>query len=111
VIALLTAASPELTESFRQMVRADEAEDLFKALKASPPDDWPAAFQWLNAVCKAHVYLLSGLPADTAEGLFTTPIQHAGQVQRLTRAGGTCIILPDAHKLLAVTKQPQKAGL
>jgi nickel-dependent lactate racemase len=104
VIALLTAAAPELTESFRQMARADDADDLFKVLKASPPADWPAAFQWLNTVRKGHVYLLSGLPAETAEGLFTTPIEHARQVQRLIDAGGTCIVLPDAHKLLAVTK-------
>jgi hypothetical protein len=44
--------------------------------------------------------LLSGLPSETAEGLFTTPIEHARQVQRLIDAGGSCLILPEAHKLL-----------
>jgi hypothetical protein len=49
--------------------------------------------------------LLSGLPAEAVEALFTTPMQHARQVQRLLDAGGSCLVLPDAHKLLAVTSE------
>ncbi|HEY1381391.1 MAG TPA: lactate racemase domain-containing protein [Gemmataceae bacterium] len=104
VIALLCAAAPELGDGFRQMLKADEPIDATRALREVPPPDWPAAFQWLEAVRKAHVYLLSGLPAEMAEGLFTTPIDHARQVQRLIDAGGTCLVLADAHKLMAVTQ-------
>lgn len=104
VIALLCSAAPELGEGFRRMLKADEPDDAYQALRDAPPPDWPAAFQWLEAVRKAHVYLLSGLPAEMAEGLFATPIDHARQVQRLIDAGGTCLILPDAHKLMAVTE-------
>jgi nickel-dependent lactate racemase len=104
VIALLCATTPKLGDGFQQMLRVDEADEAFDLLKENPPTDWPAAFLWLEAVRKAHVYLLSGLPADTAEGLFTTPIQHARQVQRLIDAGGSCLLLPDAHKLMVTTQ-------
>ena len=100
VIALLCKTEPQLGDGFQQMLRADEPEEAFKLLQEKPPSDWPAAFLWLESVKKAHVYLLSGLPAETAERLFTTPIEHARQVQRLIDAGGSCLVLADAHKLL-----------
>ena len=62
-------AAPELGDGFQQMLRADEPDEVFDLLRANPPPDWPAVFLWLDAVRKAHVYLLSGLPAETAEGL------------------------------------------
>jgi hypothetical protein len=48
--------------------------------------------------------LLSALPAETAEALFATQMEHARQVQRLIDAGGNCLVLPDAHRLLAVVR-------
>jgi nickel-dependent lactate racemase len=102
IIVLLCAAAPELGPAFQAIQRADDPDDARKVLSADPPADWPAAYQWLGAVGKARVFLLSGLPAETAEALFATPLQHARQVQRLLDAGGTCLVLPDAHKLLAV---------
>lgn len=103
VIALLTAASPELGDGFQRMLKADEPEEALAALKVVPPADWPAAFEWLDAVRNAHVYLLSGWPAETAEGLFTTPMANARQVQRLIDAGGNVLVLPDAHKMMVTT--------
>jgi nickel-dependent lactate racemase len=100
VIALLCASAPELCEGFRQILRGDDPDQVFKALRDNPPPDWPAAFQWLHAVRTAHVYLLSELSPDTAEGLFTTPMELAQQVQRLIDGGETCVFLPDAHKLM-----------
>lgn len=99
-IALLTAATPDLGEGFRRMLRVDDADSIYRDLKADPPADWPAVYHWLTAVRRARVYLLSGLPDEVAEGLFTTPMQHARQVQRLIDAGGSVLVLPDAHKLL-----------
>ncbi len=104
IIALLCATAPQIGDGFAQMQKADEPDDAFRILRENPPADWPAALLWLEAVRKAHVYLLSGLPAETAEGLFTTPIEHARQVQRLIDAGGSCLVLPDAHKLLVTVE-------
>jgi nickel-dependent lactate racemase len=101
VIVLLTEAAPALGEGFLKMQQIEEPRAALKQLRHAPPADWPAAYLWLEAVRKARVFLLSGWPTETAEALFTTPVQHARQVQRLLDAGGTCLILPDAHKLLA----------
>jgi nickel-dependent lactate racemase len=103
-IVLLSDAAPELTDGFRQMLRAEEADEALRSFKESQPADWPAVKLWLDTVRKTHVYLRSGLPAETTEGLFTTPMEHARQVQRLIDAGGSCIVMPDAHKLLAVVR-------
>jgi nickel-dependent lactate racemase len=101
-IVLLSETTPVLGEGFQRMQQTDDPRAAFKALRDAPPPDWPAAYQWLEAVRTVRVYLLSGLPVETAEALFTTPLQHARQAQRLLDAGGTCLILSDAHKLLAV---------
>ena len=53
----------------------------------------------------AHVPLhlsASELPgSDTAEELFVTPLEHASEVQRLLGGETACMLLPDAHKILA----------
>jgi hypothetical protein len=103
VIVLLSETAPELSEGFRMIEQADDPAAALTQLREASPSDWPAVYQWVNAVSKARVFLLSGLPPETAEALFTTPLEHAGQVQRLLDAGGSCLVLPDAHKLLAVT--------
>jgi hypothetical protein len=60
------------------------------------------ALRWASATAAARVYLLSGLPGETVEELSATPLEDAGQVQRLIDAGGSCLFLGDAHKALAV---------
>ena len=77
-------------------------------MRESPPLDWPESLLWLEAVRHARVYLLSGLAQETAESLFTTPISHAKQVQRLIDAGGSVVVLPDAHKLLVELRRPSR---
>ena len=62
--------------------------------------DAAAVFQWASAAQKAHIYLLSGLDSETAEELFTTPLDRAEQVQRLLASEKSCLILPDANKAL-----------
>jgi hypothetical protein len=68
------------------------------------PGDLAAAYQWATAANQARLYLLSGLPGDVAEELFTIPLQHAEQAQKLLSGNVTCALLPDAHRTLAVLK-------
>jgi nickel-dependent lactate racemase len=82
--------------------QAESPQQALDLLRQHNPADMPAAFQWAHAVQRARVYLLSGLPPETAEELFTTPLDHAGQVQRLLDGGGACLILADAHKTLTL---------
>jgi nickel-dependent lactate racemase len=101
-IILLTQAEPELGPASALLRQADNPGRALDLLRQHRPPDMAAAFQWVSSVQKAQVYLLSGLPAETAEELLTVPLEHVRQVQRLVDAAGSCLFLADAHKLLAV---------
>jgi nickel-dependent lactate racemase len=108
-IVLLSRANPDLGTGAELVRQADDPEHALAVLRQQTPADMAAAFQWATAVQRASVYLLSGLPDETAEELFTTPLEHASQVQRLLDTDGTCVFLADAHKSLAVP--PAKKGM
>jgi hypothetical protein len=86
-----------------ELVRqAEDPEQALALLRRQTPSDMAAAFQWARTAQQASIYLLSGLPPETAEELFTTPLNHPGQVQRLLDGAGSYLFLADAHKALAV---------
>jgi nickel-dependent lactate racemase len=101
-IVLLTQASPPLGEGADLLREASDPEQALDLLRSQSPSDIAAAYLWACAAQRATIYLLSGLPGEVAEGLFTTPLKDAGQVQRLVDSPGTCLFVPDAHKTLAV---------
>jgi nickel-dependent lactate racemase len=104
-IVLLTQAMPELGTTGEMLQSADTPRELLDKLKQDRTPGSVAAFQWATAAEQAHVYLLSGLAGDVAEELFTTPLERAGQAQRLLVREHTCLLLPDAHKTMAVLKE------
>ena len=99
-VALLCQTRPGLGEGFQRMIDQDDIERAFRSLSAAPPDDWSTAYSWLQAARRARIVLFSGIPAEAVEGLFATPMDHPRQVERLLDAGGDCLFLPDAHKLM-----------
>jgi nickel-dependent lactate racemase len=101
-IVLLTQAAPVLGEGAELLRQCEGPDEALRLLRERKPADLAAALQWAEAACKARLFLLSGLPEATAEELFTTPLQHARQVQRLLDAEGTCLIVPDGNKALVV---------
>jgi len=104
-IILLTGGAPTLGAG-AEMVRSssDAGEALALVCQQAPPDS-ASAFQWASAAEHATIYLLSQLPSDVAEELFTVPLEHPSQVQRLLREG-KCLFVEDAHKTLAVAAAP-----
>jgi nickel-dependent lactate racemase len=99
-IVLVSDAQPELGASAAVMRGYDEPRDALKRLLKEKPADLEAGFGWTSAAEQAHLYLLSRLESDVAEELFTTPLEHAGQVQKLIER--RCLVLPDAHRTMAV---------
>ena len=61
-----------------------------------------AAWQWAHVAEEYRIALLSGLDEDVVEELSAIPITSVDQVQRLVSGSASCLILPDAHKTLAV---------
>jgi nickel-dependent lactate racemase len=101
-IVLLSGANPALGPGAELLRGAGEPGKALDALCRETPPDVAAAFQWASAARRASLYLLSGLPAEVAEELFATPLEHPRQVQRLLNGTGAYLFLPDAHKSLAV---------
>lgn len=103
-IILLTQAKPTLGPETDLLVQAESPEKLAEDLRQNPDLPLVPAIQWAQAASHARITLLSGIPAATAEELFTTPLENLGQVQRLIDSAKSCLFLPDAHKSLAVAE-------
>lgn len=101
-IVLLARAARPLGDAADIIRTADNPEAVLAVLEERPPHDVAATFQWANAVQQASVFLLSDFPEETAEELFTTPLAHARQAQRLIDAAESCVVLQDAHKMMVV---------
>ncbi len=101
-IVALSDFAPALSPAFELLRRHDDIAFAQELLLEEKPIDLAAGFQWATAANQARLYLLSGLAADVAEELYTTPLQHAEQAQKLLGGHATCILLPDAHRTLAV---------
>jgi nickel-dependent lactate racemase len=105
-IVLLTQVKPQLNSSGDLLREAETPRDALEQLKRQKSPEAAPAFLWASAAEKAKVYLLSGLPGETAEALFTTPLEKASQVERLLSANHqTCLVMPDAHKTMAITAE------
>src|SRR5207244_2286977 len=76
-IVLVSSANPELGEGGALLRQADTPDEGLTLLQECRSLDRAAAFQWSQAARQAKLYLLSHLPADVAEELFTTPLENA----------------------------------
>lgn len=82
--------------------RAANAGEALQILEREKRIDRPASFAWGSAAKRAQVFLLSRLPEEAVENLHTTPLQTPAAVQRLLHEPGSCVVLPDAHRMMAV---------
>lgn len=107
-IVLLSQSDPVLPASVQLLRNADDPTQAVGLLKGQTTAGLAAAWQWATAAQQASIYLLSGLPEATSDELFATRLEDPHQVQRLLSGGGSTIILPDAHKTLAVPSDASK---
>jgi nickel-dependent lactate racemase len=101
-IVLLSQAEPVLGPEAEMLRNTDDPREILRQLHSKQTVEIAPALRWAAAAAQAHINLLSRLPDDRAEELFATPLHEAREVQRLIDAGGSCLFLPDAHKMLAV---------
>jgi hypothetical protein len=99
-VFLLTRRRPEAGPSGQLLSRTDSPARALDLLRREAPSDAVAAYLWVSAAQRASVYLLSGLSADAASKLFTTPIQGAEEIQGLIPADSACLMLTDADRTL-----------
>jgi nickel-dependent lactate racemase len=101
-IVLLTDACPALGPGTDVLRGHDDPPSAVRALQRKPQLGMGPALQWAHSAEHARLSVLSGLPGETIEELFATPLSDVGQVQRLIAAGGACLFLDDTHKMLAL---------
>jgi nickel-dependent lactate racemase len=106
IVVLSRAAFDPGSPDLALLRAADDPGEALAALERRRTRDQVPALRWARAAHHARITLLSGLPADAAEDLFATPLEDAGQVQRLLDVGGACLFLPDAHKARVVADTP-----
>ncbi len=103
-IVLLTDANPQMTGTLAVLQDTGDSGSALKVAERTTSKQREILFHWAAAAQRATIYLLSQLSADTAEELLTVPLQHAGEVQRLLTEHTTCVVLAEAHKMLATLK-------
>jgi nickel-dependent lactate racemase len=103
-IALLTEAAPALGPEANLLRSADDPQEILQRLRGKQTVELVPVLQWAGAASQARINLLSGLPDETVEEFFATPLHQAREVQRLLDAGGSCLFLSDAHKMLAIVE-------
>ena len=59
-------------------------------------------WQWAFAASRGKLYMLTGLAE--VKNLFAAPLENIEQVQEIVSRGESCLVLPDAHKSLAVVE-------
>lgn len=77
--------------------RSQDPSELLKPLRREPSQDSVEIVQLIHALRHARVYLHSRIPADIVEELGMIPIGEANEIQRLTIASETCVVLPNAN--------------
>ncbi len=103
-IVLLSKASSSLGPETDLLRGANDPQEILQQLRGKQTVELAPVLQWAGAASQARINLLSGLPDDTVEELFATPLHEAREVQRLLDAADSCLFLPDAHKMLAVVE-------
>jgi nickel-dependent lactate racemase len=82
-----------------------DAESPVRALLLARQQKTPdvvSIWQLATAAQHARLYLFSDIPQATAEELFVTPLEAPAQVERLLEGAESVLVLPDAHRTLAV---------
>jgi nickel-dependent lactate racemase len=103
-IVLLSEGAVNLGPPAKFLQEYDSPALALQRIKEGVDFDPGAAFCWAGAAQRASIYMLSSLSEEQSEELFTTRLEHAGQVEKLLAATLSCVILPAAEKTLAVTR-------
>jgi nickel-dependent lactate racemase len=100
-IVLLSEVEIQLDEGLELIRKCESPEEAFDQLRQQNPSGRKEAYQWTTAADHAHLYIAADIHPEIIEELFATPIQKAGEVNRLLESSQKVAIIPDAHKSLA----------
>jgi nickel-dependent lactate racemase len=84
---------------------ADDPGEVASQLGPHPPLAQIPVASWAEAAGHARLTVLSALDGELIEELSATPLENAGQVQRLLDAADSYLFLDDAHKAMATVAE------
>lgn len=100
VLAILFPAPFVLDEAMQVVCRASDPVEAVRRLHRHKPQDPGSALQWLSAVGRSRVYLLSPAANETVEEMLAAPLDNLGQLQKLVDAADTVMLLVDPQKIV-----------
>jgi nickel-dependent lactate racemase len=104
-LVMLFPATVELDEGMQIILDADSPAEALKTLHKQHPAHASGALEWLSAVGRCHVYVLSPIAAETIEALLAVPLDKLQQVQKLVDSSSSVLFLIDAQKLVSGVKR------
>jgi nickel-dependent lactate racemase len=113
VLAIVFPGQIVLDEAMQVVCQASDPVDAVKRLRRQKAPNSGAALQWLAAVGRARVYLLSPAASETVEEMHAAPLDRLDQLQKLVDAAPSAILLVDPQKIVtgpAHATAPSKAG-
>ena len=112
VVAILYPGQFVFDEALQVVCHASDATEAVRQLHRQKPQDPSSALQWISAIGRTHVYLLTPAPSETVEEMLAVPLDKLEQLQKLVDAADSVLILSDPHKIVAgpALAAPEKAG-
>ena len=88
-------------KSIRQLATMDDFATLQSRLRDDAANDTWSAWELLQALDRGPVYLMSDLNDEIVEDLGIAPVGNIVEFARLASRHESCIVLPDAHHVVA----------
>jgi nickel-dependent lactate racemase len=100
-VVLLFPGQIELDEAMQVLRSAGDPLEAARQLHRQKPANPAAALQWLAAVGRTHLYLLSPAEDEKVEEMLATPLEKLDQIQKLVDCASSVLMCRDPHKLVA----------
>lgn len=96
-IAIVAQLETPEGDAAAMLRRCKDPEDLLKPLRREPTADAVEISQLIQALRRARLYLLSGLPAELVEELGLYALASADELQRLVDQSERLLVIPGAN--------------
>ncbi len=100
-IVLLFPGRIEFDQAMQVLGSAGDPLEAARQLHRQKPQSPAAALQWLAALGRAHLYLLSPAENERVEEMLATPLQKLEQIQKLIDSAPAVLMCRDPHKMVA----------
>jgi lactate racemase len=109
-IVVLSRATGEIGPALKRLIVADDPKRAATALRGHEgDDDFVAARRFADALSRADVFLLSGLPRPLVEDLSIVAIERPEQARRLVAQSGSCLFVNQAELTRAVVRSDEES--